>query len=129
MRARKTLAIICYTVSAAACLAAGAVSLMAMREKISCAYGFWLFVPIWIGAFWFLTFFNALSREKRGKKVKYIVKKSVTKMLSALVNVLSILLLCFWVYLYIFKVMPAAADKNSDPLKNTAASISITEII
>ena len=131
MKARKTLALICYTVCSAACIAAWVVSYMAFASRITYTFGFLLFVPIWIGAFWFLSFFNALSREKKGKKVKYVVKKSLTKGLSMLANVLSVLLLCFWVYAYIFKIMPAGgtADKNSDPLKNAAASISITETI
>ncbi|MBQ8965071.1 hypothetical protein [Ruminococcus sp.] len=124
MNGRKTLAIICYIICIAACIAAGVVSFMAYKQRITYTFGFLMFVPIWIGSFWFLSFFNALSREKRGKKIKFVVKKSLTKGLSTTANILSVLLLCFWVYAYVFKIMPAGspkkADKNSDPLAGTA---------
>ena len=122
MKARKTLALICYTVCIAASIAAGVVSFMAYRQTITYTYGFLLFVPIWIGSFWFLSFFNALSREKKGKKIKFVVKKSLTKGLSTTANILSVLLLCFWIYAYIFKIMPAGSDKNADPLKGTSGT-------
>ena len=67
MKNRKTFAMICYVVCIIACLAAGVVSLMAFTQKITYTLGFLLFVPIWIGSYWFLSFFNALSREKNGE--------------------------------------------------------------
>ena len=123
MKGRKALALVCYTVCIAACIAAGVVSFMAYKQKITYTFGFLLFVPIWIGSFWFLTFFNDLSRRKVGKKTKFVLKKSLTRGLSVTANVLSVLLLCFWVYTYIFKIMPGngSTDKNSDPLANTSA--------
>lgn len=107
MNNRKTFAMICYFISIAACIGAGVVSYMAYRHSITYTLGFLIFVPIWIGAYWFLGFFNALAREKSGKKTRFVVKKSLTKGLSAVANILSVLLLCFWVYAYIFMVLPA----------------------
>ena len=121
MKNRKTFAMICYVVCIIACLAAGVVSLMAFTQKITYTLGFLLFVPIWIGSYWFLSFFNALSREKNGKKVKYVVKKSLTKGLSMTANILSVLLLCFWVYAYIFRVLPANTGSGGKEAKKAAA--------
>ncbi len=116
MKARRSLALICYTVCIAACLAAGVVSFMAYRDKLTYTFGFLLFAPIWIGSYWFLSFFNALSREKNGKKIRFIVKKSLTKGLSAVANVISVLLLCFWVYIFVFRILPGSGSKadNND---------------
>lgn len=114
MKNRKTFAMICYFISILACIGAGAVSFMAYSGKLSYTLGFLIFVPIWIISYWFLGFFNALAREKNGKKIKFVVKKALTKGLSTTANIISILLICFWVYAYIFKVMPANTTKNSD---------------
>lgn len=128
MKARKTLAVICYIICIAACIAAGVVSYMAYSRSITYTFGFLLFVPIWIGSFWFLTFFNDLCRKKSGKKTKYVIKQSLTKGLSITANIISVLLLCFWVYVYVFRIMPhSGTDKNSDPLAHAAAVSADTE--
>ena len=126
MKNRKTFAMICYVICVIACHAAGVVSFMAYSQKITYTLGFLLFVPIWICAYWFLSFFNALSREKNGKKVRYVVKKSLTKGLSAAANVMSVLLLCFWVYAYIFMVLPAnkgGNDTKAGALQTVSVSV------
>lgn len=131
MKVRKALAIICYTVCIAACAAAGVVSYMAYRQTITYTLGFLLFMPIWIGAFWFLNFFNDLCRKKEGDKTRYVIKKSLAKALGITANLMSILLLCFWVYVYIFRIMPVekgGTDKNGDPFSGAAIMRSMEDI-
>ena len=126
MKNRKTYAMICYFVCIAACIGAGVVSFLAYKHSITYTLGFLIFVPIWIGAYWFLGFFNALAREKNGKKTRFIVKKSLTRGLSAVANIMSVLLLCFWVYAYIFMVLPAnKADGNAKVGAQQAVSSSV----
>lgn len=126
MNNRKTFAMVCYFICIAACVAAGVVSFLAYRNSITYTLGFLIFVPIWIGAYWFLGFFNALAREKNGKKTRFIVKKSLTRGLSTVANVLSVLLLCFWVYTYIFMVLPAnKTDSNAKVGAQQAVSWSV----
>lgn len=123
MKARKALAIICYTICIAAFVAAVVVSYMAYRQTITYTLGFLIFVPIWIGSFWFLNFFNDLSRRTVGEKTKYIIKKRLRRVLSITAHVISILLLGFWVYIYMFDILPSeseSANRNGDPLPDTA---------
>ena len=129
MNTRKTFAFICYIISIIACLAAGAVSFMAYSNKVTYTLGFLLFVPIWIGSYWFLGFFNALAREKNGKKIKFVVKKALTKGLSMTANIISILLICFWVYIYVFKMMPGGLGKTNGSDTNANASVTVSERI
>ena len=122
MKNRKTFAMICYFVCIAACIGAGVVSFLAYKHSITYTLGF----LIWIGAYWFLGFFNALAREKNGKKTRFIVKKSLTRGLSAVANIMSVLLLCFWVYAYIFMVLPAnKADGKAKVCAQQAVSSSV----
>lgn len=130
MKGRKAFAIICYIICIAACIAAGVVSFLAYRQTITYTFGILLFVPIWIGSFWFLSFFNDLCRKKVGKKTKWVLKKSVTRGLSITANLLSVLLLCFWIYVYIFRIMPGSeTDKNADPLSDITSSISDSRMV
>lgn len=120
---KRSFALICYFVSILACLGAAAVSFLAFRNTITYTFGFLLFVPIWIIAYWFLGFFNALAREKDGRKTRFLIKKSLTRGLSTAANILSVLLLCFWVYAYIFMVLPASrADSKAKAGTQHAAS-------
>ncbi|MBQ1431505.1 MAG: hypothetical protein IIZ09_00245 [Ruminococcus sp.] len=108
MKGRKTFAVIFYVLCAAALIAAGVISFMAFRGTMDYTFGFLLFMPIWIGSYWFLSFFNALARLKKGKKIKWVIAKPVTRGLSTVANILSVLLVCFWIYAYIFKIMPVS---------------------
>lgn len=123
MKNRKTFAMICYTICIIACLGGGIVSFLAYKNTINYTFGFLLFVPIWIIAYWFLGFFNALAREKNGKKTRFVVKKSLTKGLSATANIMSVLLLCFWIYAYVFMVLPAS-KANSKPSSGIVGAVS-----
>ena len=106
MKGRKIFAIVFFVLCVAALAAAGIVSYKAFKGSIDYTFGFLLFMPIWIGSYWFLSFFNALARHRKGKKIKWVIDKPVTRGLSTAANILSVLLVCFWIYAYIFKILP-----------------------
>ncbi|MDO4944925.1 MAG: hypothetical protein Q4E74_06970 [Ruminococcus sp.] len=101
MTVRKVLAIICYTVSLAAYGAAGYVSYLAWKGDISYRLGFLIFLPVWIITYWFSTFFSQLIEKRSGDKRIWLLPKKVRKLLNAFSNVLSFVLLGFWVYVYV----------------------------
>lgn len=101
---RKAFAFICYLISLAALGVCGYVSWLAYNGDIARTYGFWIFLPVWIGSYWFVTFFTQLGQTKN-KKGDYVwlINKYVGGFLSFVNNVLSTSLMGFWIYLYIFK--------------------------
>lgn len=101
MRARRILAIICYTVSMAAYAAAAYVSYISWTGEISFKLGFLIFLPIWIITYWFSTFFVQLIEKKKDGKTVWLIPKASRKILSGISSVISILLLGFWVYVYV----------------------------
>ncbi|WP_295210245.1 hypothetical protein [Ruminococcus sp.] len=102
MKTRRILAIICYTVGFCAYAAAGYVSWISWEGTISYKQGFLTFLPIWIVSYWFNTFFSQLicRRKKDGTK-QWAVGKGARKVLGDISTVLSVVLLCFWIYVYL----------------------------
>lgn len=102
MKVRKALAIICYTVCLAAYGAAGYVSYIAWNKTISYYLGFLIFLPVWIVTYWFSTFFVQLSEKKLSNgKTQWIIGRKAVKILNWITCLCSIILLCFWAYVYI----------------------------
>ena len=102
MKGRRILAIICYTVGFCAYGAAGYVSWLAWNGTISDKQGILTFLPIWIVSYWFNTFFSQLicRVNKDGTKV-WAMSKRARHLLGDISTVLSVVLLCFWIYVYI----------------------------
>lgn len=105
MTVRKVLAIICYTISLAAYGAAGYVSYISWQGEISYQLGFLIFLPVWIVTYWFSTFFLQLIEKKSGGKTVWLISKKARKLLNAFSNVLSFILLGFWIYVYITEIV------------------------
>ena len=90
MKTRRILAIICYTIGFCAYGAAGYVC------------WFLTFLPIWIVSYWFNTFFSQLvCRVKKDGSRQWAIKKRARHVLSDISTVLSVVLLCFWIYVYV----------------------------
>lgn len=100
MKARKILAVICYTVCLTAYGAAGYVSWLAYTQEISYKLGFLIFLPVWIISFWFSTFFSQLTEKRSGKKAVSIIPVNVRRVLNGISNFLSFALLAYWIYVY-----------------------------
>ena len=83
MKTRRILAIICYTIGFCAYGAAGYVCWLSWNGTISNKQGFLTFLPIWI-----------VSRQ-------WAIKKRARHVLSDISTVLSVVLLCFWIYVYV----------------------------
>lgn len=90
------------------------IAYLSETEKISYVFGFLLFLPIWISSYWFSTFFMQLIEVKKGKKTIHLLDKSSTKILNGISTAISTLLLVYWIYIYIFKIM----DTGGIPLLN-----------
>lgn len=103
---RKILAVICYVICLTAYGASGYVSWLSFNGDISYKLGFLIFLPVWIVTYWFSTFFvQLLARNRPDGKTKWLMKKTPRKILNGISNVLSVLLLGFWVYVYISQYM------------------------
>ena len=64
--------------------------------------GFLTFLPIWIVSYWFNTFFSQLvCRVKKDYPGNGLSKKRARHVLSDISTVLSVVLLCFWIYVYV----------------------------
>lgn len=100
MKVRKTLAIICYTICILAYAACGYISYLSWKIKISHQFGFLLFIPVWIIAFWFSTFFSQLVTMKtKDGKTTVLCGKKVKNILNDITSFLSLILLICWAYL------------------------------
>lgn len=101
---RKAFAFICYLISLGALGVCGYVTWLAYNGDIARTKGFLIFLPIWIGAYWFITFFTQLGQTKtRSGDFKWIINRYVGGFLSFVNNVLSTGLMGFWIYIYIFR--------------------------
>ena len=100
MRVRKILAIICYTVCLLAYGVCGYISYLSWETKITHRFGFLLFLPVWIIAFWFSTFFTQLVtvRTKDGSN-KVLIGKKVRNILNDITSLISVVLLVVWAYM------------------------------
>ena len=97
---RKVLGTFCYLAVLAADGAAAYYSYLAYTQKISYQQGFLTFMPIFIVTYWFSTFFGQLSsgRDKNGRSY---INKTLRRILTDILSLLSVALLCFWVYIFI----------------------------
>ena len=72
------------------------------RKRLSDKQGFLTFLPIWIVSYWFNTFFSQLvCRVKKDGSRQWAIKKRARHILSDISTVLSVVLLCFWIYVYV----------------------------
>ncbi|MCD7741988.1 MAG: hypothetical protein LUI06_07290 [Ruminococcus sp.] len=98
LKLRRILAFICYI----AMLAADALSAYVIYESITGGFtyyfGMLLFTPIFIFTYWMQTFFSQLTFGK--EKGKRIMPRALRKLLSWLGNIISLVLLGFWIYIY-----------------------------
>ena len=102
MKTRRILAISCYTIGFCAYGAAGYVCWLSWNGTISDKQGFLTFLPIWIVSYWFNTFFSQLvCRVKKDGSRQWAIKKRARHVLSDISTVLSVVLLCFWIYVYV----------------------------
>ncbi|WP_124100163.1 hypothetical protein [Ruminococcus sp. Marseille-P6503] len=97
---RKILGTLCYLAVLAADAAAAYCSYLAYKEKISYYQGFITFIPLFIVSYWFNTFFTQLfsGTDKSGKPY---INKTLKRLLSDFVTLVSIALLGIWAYIFI----------------------------
>lgn len=102
IKIRRVLAVICYVICLCAYGAAGYVSWISFNKQISYKLGFLIFLPVWIVTYWFSTFFvQLLAKKLPDGKTKWLMSKTTRKILNGISNVLSVVLLGFWVYVYV----------------------------
>ncbi len=63
--------------------------------------GFLTFLPIWIVSYWFNTFFSQLVCRVKKTAQAMGYQKKARHVLSDISTVLSVVLLCFWIYVYV----------------------------
>jgi hypothetical protein len=100
---RRTLAAICYTAMLAADAAEVYIIYKSIYGSITYHFGLALFVPIFIFTYWMSTFFMQLTAGKVGEK--RIMAKKLRFVLNLFGNIISILLIGFWGYIYISQTM------------------------
>ncbi|MBR1739098.1 MAG: hypothetical protein IJ737_02305 [Ruminococcus sp.] len=106
MKARRVLAIICYTLCMTAYGFCGYFSYLSWKEKISYRYGFLLFLPVWIVSYWFSTFFSQLCDKKEDGKTVHVIPPLLFRILNTLSWMIGIALVGFWIYIYYFRTSP-----------------------
>ncbi|MBR6046320.1 MAG: hypothetical protein IKP47_11870 [Ruminococcus sp.] len=97
---RRILGYICYAAMLGAYGAAGIFTYRAMSQKISYEQGLLTFVPLFIGAYWFSTFFGQLMIPQKGEP---LMPRRAYKILNILSTVLGLALIGVWTYFVIDK--------------------------
>ncbi|MBR6872973.1 MAG: hypothetical protein IKN17_05650 [Ruminococcus sp.] len=95
---RKALAGICYLIMLGCDGAAAYFTYRAYAMKISYDFGLLVFVPLFIGSYWFSTFFSMLIHPRNGK---LLMNRTAFNLLYWLSTLLSLALLGAWAYLFI----------------------------
>jgi hypothetical protein len=105
---RRTLAAICYTAMLAADAAEVYIIYKSVYGGITYHFGLALFVPIFIFTYWMSTFFMQLTAGKVDGK--YVAAKKLRFVLNLFGNIISILLIGFWAYIYVTQSMSGSND-------------------
>lgn len=101
MKLRKVLFVIFYILCLAALGGCGYVSYLSYSGGIPVRLGFLIFMPAWIIAYWFATFFYMAAAPKINGKRIYAVSKRLLTILNGIQNFFSLTLLGYWIYVYV----------------------------
>lgn len=101
---RRFLGVICYILTIAADCAAAYYCYLTYKQTISYHQGFLTFTPIFITTYWFSTFYAQLlsGEDKKGRR---LINKTVKRILSDILTLISAALLGFWVYIYFSRAL------------------------
>lgn len=94
---RRALAFICYGLMLTADGFAAYFTYRAYTQSLSYQYAILYFVPTFIAAYWFATFFSQLILPKEGK----LISHRLYKVLSWISTILTLALIGAWIYLFI----------------------------
>ena len=102
MEKRRLFGIICYAIAIICYLVCGYITYLTYSTVISEMEGFLIFILVWIGSYWFSTFFSQLIcvKSKDGKK-NWLIKKGARRLMGDILAVLSAALICFWAFIYV----------------------------
>ncbi|MBR1423832.1 MAG: hypothetical protein IJ571_10380 [Ruminococcus sp.] len=102
MKKRRLFGIICFVLAMACYGCCTYVTYITYTNIVSEVEGFLIFILLWIGAYWFSTFFTQLIRVSKSDGSKeWLISKRGRKLAGDTTAVISAALICFWIYFYV----------------------------
>ena len=106
---RRILAVLCYILMLAADAAEVYVIYLSYSGGMTYDFGILIFIPIFIFSYWMATFFSQLiSGRKNGKR---IFPRALGNIMNLLGNLISLVLIGFWGYIYYMMSINAADNE------------------